>query len=229
MEDIKELRLAELAELANVQHREIVGTLRESLSQAIRAGEMLAEAKALCPHRTWLRWLEANFEGSVRTAQEYMRLYNNADEIRAKARGSAPLSIGAALRELVSSPRSEPARVEITYESKDAEPAQPAGPTEYTLERAVQPSPEPHPTIRMPLHRYRTAEHEDGPQHSHQQSEAIEETDDWQPLDHLVRVSDFVENGLFDHSDEVLIAWLEYLRHLLNELDLPSPTSESHA
>ncbi len=95
-------RLNTLAEQINAEHRAFVGTLRKTAEHGIRAGELLAEAKAQCPHGTWLPWLELNFEGSTRTAQEYMRLYNHRDEIRAKTRDSAHLSISGALGEIAS-------------------------------------------------------------------------------------------------------------------------------
>lgn len=99
-------RLNTLAEQINAEHRAFVGTLRKTVEHGIRAGELLAEAKAQCPHGTWLPWLELNFEGSTRTAQEYMRLHNHRDEIRAKTRDSAHLSISGALEE-IASPRQD--------------------------------------------------------------------------------------------------------------------------
>ncbi len=99
-------RLNTLAEQINAEHRAFVGTLRKTVEHGIRAGELLAEAKAQCPHGTWLPWLEQNFEGAPRTAQEYMRLYSRRDEILANTRDSAHLSISGALRELAA-PREE--------------------------------------------------------------------------------------------------------------------------
>jgi CBS domain-containing protein len=45
-----------------------------AVGHAIRAGELLTEAKAQVEHGEWLPWLEANFPGSERTARNYMRL-----------------------------------------------------------------------------------------------------------------------------------------------------------
>jgi hypothetical protein len=95
-----EKSLGNLAEEINAEHSAFVGTFRKTVEHGIRAGELLAAAKEQCSHGTWLPWLEANFEGALRTAQEYMRLYNHRDEVRAKARDSAHLSLSGALNEL---------------------------------------------------------------------------------------------------------------------------------
>ena len=63
-----------LAAAINGEHRRFEGALSgDVLHHAIKAGELLIEAKARCPHGNWQAWLEENFEGSVRTAQAYMR------------------------------------------------------------------------------------------------------------------------------------------------------------
>jgi hypothetical protein len=103
-----EQSLGELAAEINAEHRAFVGTFRKTVEHGIRAGELLAEAKSQCEHGTWLPWLEENFEGSARTAQEYMRLYNYRDEVRAKTRGAAHLSVSGALREIAAPSSSEP-------------------------------------------------------------------------------------------------------------------------
>jgi hypothetical protein len=102
-----EKSLGKLAEEINAEHRAFVGTFRKTVEHGIRAGELLARAKAQCEHGTWLPWLEENFEGAPRTAQEYMRLHNHRDEIRSKTRDSAHLSVSGALRELAT-PQEEP-------------------------------------------------------------------------------------------------------------------------
>jgi hypothetical protein len=52
-----------------------------AVRHAIRAGELLAEAKASVQHGQWLPWLRANFPGSERTAQNYMRLAANPQRV----------------------------------------------------------------------------------------------------------------------------------------------------
>jgi hypothetical protein len=98
-----ESSLDTLAEQINEEHRAFKAALTTALERGIHAGELLAAAKERCPHGTWLPWLEENFEGAARTAQEYMRLYNHRDELRAKYAESAHLSMSGALKEIASS------------------------------------------------------------------------------------------------------------------------------
>ncbi len=115
-----------LARRINAEHRAFETTFQKAAEHGIRAGELLAEAKEQCSHGTWLNWLKSNFEGSTRTAQGYMRLFHNRDEVRANTQSSAHLGIGAALKEL-----SEPRRV-IPSEERvivDRAAALPLGPS----------------------------------------------------------------------------------------------------
>src|SRR5215208_3663487 len=104
--------LPELAAAINQEHHAFVAKFRRSVEHAIQAGELLAEAKAQCPHGSWLPWLEEHFEGSVRAAQGYMRVYHNRDEILAKAQDPAHLTVSGALAALAA-PRTE---VTVRYE-----------------------------------------------------------------------------------------------------------------
>jgi hypothetical protein len=89
-----------LAEEINAESRAFVTGLRKTVEQGIRAGQKLTEAKALCAHGEWLPWLEETVEVSVRSVQEFMRLYKHRDEVRAKTRDAAHLSISGALKEI---------------------------------------------------------------------------------------------------------------------------------
>ena len=99
-------KLDTLAGEINAEHRAFIVSLKKTAEHGIRAGELLAEAKAQCKHGEWLPWLRMNFEGSERSAQVYMQMYRNRDEIRAKYAESADLSISGALKE-ISAPREE--------------------------------------------------------------------------------------------------------------------------
>jgi hypothetical protein len=66
-----------------------------ALEHALRAGELLMNAKAQLPHGEWLPWLQANFKGSVRTAQSYMRLSAHPN-----TQALAHLGIEGALKEI---------------------------------------------------------------------------------------------------------------------------------
>ena len=212
--------LAELAEQINAEHRAFLSTFRTSLELGIRVGELLTQAKEQCPHGTWLPWLEKNFEGSARRAQDFMRLFNHRDQILSKTQDSAHLSIGEALRELAS-PR-------VVYdEPKGADPERVDRTTEFILKPAVRPSPEPKAYIlRMPGGERaaepdeQTAEPEDGPQSSQEQGEAMEKPDGWHQSYFVSQMIYLVEFDLVDRSNEKLMKQLGYLRHLLNEFVL---------
>jgi hypothetical protein len=106
MGEIEKSQLGVLARKINEEHRAFTAALSTALERGIHCGELLALAKEHCPHGTWLPWLEENFEGATRTAQEYMRLHTHRDEIRSKYADSAHLSIGEALKE-IAAPRSQ--------------------------------------------------------------------------------------------------------------------------
>ena len=78
--------LAALADKINEEHRRCEGALLEGMEHAIRAGEHLLQAKELAPHGSWLGWLRDNFEGSKRTAQDYMRVAREVPRLPAEMR-----------------------------------------------------------------------------------------------------------------------------------------------
>lgn len=96
-------RFSGLADKINAEHRACEAAAGTALEHAIRAGEMLAEVRADLPHGSWGSWIGANFGGSARTAQAYMRLYRRRGEIR---NGAADLSVRGALAAL-SAPKDE--------------------------------------------------------------------------------------------------------------------------
>lgn len=75
-----------LADLAAQIRVEVVAAEkghRSALGHAIRAGELLTEAKASpqMKHGQWLPWLEKNFPGTRNTATNYMRLAANEQHV----------------------------------------------------------------------------------------------------------------------------------------------------
>jgi hypothetical protein len=58
----------------NAEHREVIRSIANGVTHAIRAGELLSRAKANVGHGGWRRWQEKNLAFSVRTAQLYMQL-----------------------------------------------------------------------------------------------------------------------------------------------------------
>jgi hypothetical protein len=85
----------------HAEHEAAQRCARDAVAHAIRAGELLLEAKAALPHGAFGAWLRANVEFSDRTAQGYMRLAKLDDE---KRNGVADLSLRQALTAL-SEPR----------------------------------------------------------------------------------------------------------------------------
>jgi hypothetical protein len=112
MGDLEKRRLEQLADEINEKHRAFEAGIRKTLDDGIRCGELLLEAKEQCEHGTWLPWLAANFDGSERSAQGYMRLYRRRDELRANTQGLAYLGIEDALKELAA-PKPLPFRVSL--------------------------------------------------------------------------------------------------------------------
>lgn len=99
--------LGDLARLANEAHRRAEGAAVSALEHAREAGEHLTRAKAQCRHGEWLPWLEANFEGTERTARNYITVARRWDELTENRQRVADLSLRAALAELAE-PRALP-------------------------------------------------------------------------------------------------------------------------
>jgi hypothetical protein len=72
-----------------------------AVDAVIRVGERLAEAKKVIGHGRFLGWVAANCHLSERSVQDYLRLYEHRDQVRAKyAAGSADFSMRSALKML---------------------------------------------------------------------------------------------------------------------------------
>jgi hypothetical protein len=63
-----------LADRVNNEHRQLKECLVRGAHHAIKAGELLWEAKRQAGHGGWLEWIATNCEFSERTAQLYMKL-----------------------------------------------------------------------------------------------------------------------------------------------------------
>lgn len=105
--DLVTSNLPELAGIIRREHRLAEQHAMQAVNHAMEAGRLLIEAKALCSHGKWLSWLADNFEGSARTAQAYMRLYENRDAL-ANTQSSAHLSIDGALKLLAEPKEADP-------------------------------------------------------------------------------------------------------------------------
>ncbi len=92
--------LNSIASRINEAHRACEEAAASAVGHAIRAGELLIEAKAEAGHGNWLPWLEQNFEGSEDTAQVYMKLARRKDELPNTEHARDLTSIRGALRAL---------------------------------------------------------------------------------------------------------------------------------
>jgi hypothetical protein len=102
-------RLTDLAKQINQEHHQCETAARSAVEHAINAGNLLIEAKAQCPHGRWGTWISENFEGSIRTAQAYMRIAREWPELaEANTQTSAHLSIDGALKALAEPKESDP-------------------------------------------------------------------------------------------------------------------------
>jgi hypothetical protein len=89
--------LPDLAARIKAEHEAAAASLRDSVRHAIAAGELLIEAKARLKHGQWLPWLRDHCSISERTAQLYMRVGKNRNEIERQMRnGVADLSLNEA-------------------------------------------------------------------------------------------------------------------------------------
>lgn len=86
--------LIELAGAIRREHDACERDARSAVEHAIRAGELLIDAKAEVSHGEWLPWLDTNFAFTPQTANGYMRLARRREQIE-----GAP-SISVALAEL---------------------------------------------------------------------------------------------------------------------------------
>ena len=98
--------LEDLAALINAEHRQCERAFKSGFEHAFRAGELLFYAKADLAHGEWLPWLKENFDGSVRTAQSYIRVWRDRGALQQDAQRVAHLTLRGALKEL-SQPESE--------------------------------------------------------------------------------------------------------------------------
>ena len=107
------ITLATLAGQINEAHSQCKNSFREGTQNAIRAGQLLIEAKALCPRGEWGQWVRDNCEFSNRTAEAYMRVAREMPRLlEAKAQRVADLSFRETLK-LLGAPKDHPEQSEL--------------------------------------------------------------------------------------------------------------------
>lgn len=95
--------LESLAVAINAEHEAVEMTGRQTLEHAREAGEKLIQAKKLCGHGKWLKWVEKTLPFSDQTARNYMRVAAHWEEIK------TALNLQEALRWLTDDPIEEDA------------------------------------------------------------------------------------------------------------------------
>ena len=111
--------LDDLAKRINREHAACARCARVSLRHALRAGDLLREAKALCSRGTWLAWLAKHFLGSVRTAEVYVQVSRHRKALEAQSQHAANWSLRAALVALPKTRPTKPARPEAPEDRAD--------------------------------------------------------------------------------------------------------------
>jgi hypothetical protein len=100
---------SELANFINAGHREVQRFVHSTLLKARDVGQALAEAKQLIGHGDYTKWVEENCEFSVRTARDYLKVFNNWAQLQ-NGSSAADMSLRAALEQL--KPPAKPVRTE---------------------------------------------------------------------------------------------------------------------
>jgi hypothetical protein len=59
----------------NAEHRHVLAAIASGTAHAIKAGELLTQAKQSLVHGEWEDWVKDNLDFSARTARLYMQLY----------------------------------------------------------------------------------------------------------------------------------------------------------
>jgi hypothetical protein len=103
------LSLPELIDRVNQEHKQVKECVIKGAQHAVKAGELLWEAKRKAGHGRWLEWIAENCEFSDRTAQLYMKLANALPQV-ANPQSIADLSLTAAIKmiEDLKSPEENP-------------------------------------------------------------------------------------------------------------------------
>jgi hypothetical protein len=90
------MSLTELAVQINAEHGHVETAVRNGLEHARQAGLLLLQAKTRVPYGNWLSWLETHCKVTSRTAQRYMEIAENWEQLVAK--GGESLGLKGALK-----------------------------------------------------------------------------------------------------------------------------------
>lgn len=96
--------LTDLAARIKAEHDAYIAAVKQSLTRAMAAGDMLIEAKAQLKHGQWRQWLAERCGIPERTASHYMRLARNRPAIEAEIGTVADLTVRGAVSLLAPEP-----------------------------------------------------------------------------------------------------------------------------
>jgi len=71
-----------VANTINSLHNKIVEGAKNVLADIVEIGEMLTKVKEMTKHGDFIGWVERNLTFSPRTAQRYMKVYENREKIK---------------------------------------------------------------------------------------------------------------------------------------------------
>jgi hypothetical protein len=91
------LTLPELVAKVNEEHKQVKECVIKGAQHAVRAGQLLWEAKRKAGHGRWLEWIAENCKFSDRTAQLYMNLATALPQV-ANPQSIADLSLTGAIK-----------------------------------------------------------------------------------------------------------------------------------
>jgi hypothetical protein len=106
---IRSSTVRSLEQVAGELHQEHLAAerdVRSAVAHAIRAGNLLLEAKGIVTHGFFGVWLTNNFKGGARTAQNYMRLARSASDDPANTQRVSHSTVRGALQAIARSKRS---------------------------------------------------------------------------------------------------------------------------
>ncbi|MCX5804312.1 MAG: DUF3102 domain-containing protein [Proteobacteria bacterium] len=73
--------IVEIVEL----HQKIMLSIKSTLGDAIRIGELLKEQKDRLPHGAFTLWIKANLLFTDRTARNYMKVFENREQLKTES------------------------------------------------------------------------------------------------------------------------------------------------
>ncbi len=94
------LQLHDIAGQINDFHGKAESAAKTAIQYARQCGELLAEAKAQVGHGNWSQWLDGNFNGTLRSAQRYMKIASGWNQLESKTTRVSHLSIREAAKML---------------------------------------------------------------------------------------------------------------------------------